>query len=120
MWGIDSAAAVLALHNTGDDYSVLAYEDGGAEVKTAAEVHIEPKQHRHDFFLVTQRRIFEALVARGFSAILQAPDIADDGSLSVYCAERDIPYVNVEARHGEVEAQAEMLRQVYPLFRGAR
>lgn len=117
LWEIDSAAAVLALHNTGDDYSVLAYTDGGADAASAADVHIEPEQHRHDFFFVSQRRIFEGLVARGFSVILQAPNIVDDGSLSVYCAERDIPYVNVEARYGQIELQSEMLQQVYPLLR---
>lgn len=117
VWEIDSAAAVLTLHNTGDDYSVLAYADGGTDAASAAEVHIEPEQHRHDFFFVSQRRIFEGLVARGFNVVLQRPAVVDDGSLSVYCAERNIPYVNVEARHGQIEPQAEMLRQVYPLLR---
>ena len=42
--------------------------------------------------------------------VLQNNDRAtDDGSLSVLAARRGQRYVNVEAQHGHVEAQAQML-----------
>jgi hypothetical protein len=35
--------------------------------------------------------------------------MTDDGSLSVYCAQLGIPYVNVEAQHGHIWRQLYML-----------
>jgi hypothetical protein len=42
--------------------------------------------------------------------LIQNPtEVKDDGSLSVYCAQKNIPYVNVEAKEGETEFQYKML-----------
>ena len=86
------------------------YAAGGEEASNAASVSIEPGQHRHDFFLVTQSEVFAGLRERGFNAVLQHPCAADDGSLSVHCKRLEIPYVNVEARFEAADAQTRMLR----------
>jgi hypothetical protein len=112
---IDGARSLVALHNTEGNFSIHAFEAGARCAVVADEVHVDGSRHRHDFFYVTNRPIFEALRARGYNAVLQArvDQLEDDGSLSVYCGRRGIPYVNVEARHNEVENQAAMLGELW-------
>lgn len=114
-WELTSAKLVVAVHNTGDDYSVLSYQPGGDEASSAAAVNVVPNHHRHDFFFVTEGSHYRALVEQGFNAVLQKPHGPDDGSLSVYCGARAIPYVNVEARYHEVENQRRMLLAAWEL-----
>lgn len=116
---IEQARAVVALHNTCDDYNVLAFLPGGNQAAVAAEVHIENPRHLHDFFYVSERAAFEALGARGSNVVLQAPPDRldnDDGSLSIYCARRHVPYINVEAHPDDVEKQVTMLRELWEIL----
>ncbi|WP_412067060.1 hypothetical protein [Rubrivirga sp. IMCC43871] len=107
-----SPAVVITLHNnTEDNYSARSYAAGGEYASDAAAVTIHPGSDPDDFFFVTDRALYDALAAAGFNAVLQDNDAAtDDGSLSVWAARRGVPYVNVEAQHGHVEAQARMVR----------
>lgn len=106
---------VVAIHNTGDDYNIHAYEHGGEEAAGAAAVHVSPQQHHHDFYFVTEPAVYATLSQRGYNTVLQAPSPPDDGSLSVYCAQQGIPYINVEGRYHQAEHQARMLRELYTL-----
>lgn len=57
-----------------------------------------------------RRGHYEALAAEGFAVVLQDNErAADEGSLSVWAARQGIPYVNVEAEHGQRDRQVEML-----------
>ena len=108
---VDTAELVLALHNTGDDYCIHSYAEGGEESAWTEALHLGADQHRHDFFLVTARSHFDALAAAGYNVVFERlEDSLDDGSLSVYCARRAIPYINCEARHDAPEFQQKMLR----------
>jgi len=102
---------VVTLHNnTDENYSARSYAAGAEYATDAAAVTIHPGTDADDFFFVTDRAIYDALVARGFNAVLQDNDAAtDDGSLSVWAARHGVPYVNVEAQHGHTEAQSRML-----------
>lgn len=53
---------------------------------------------KSDFFLVTERPLFEEIKKKYFyNVVLQDTEkVRDDGSLSVYYAKRGIPYINVE------------------------
>ena len=106
--GVD---VVVTLHNnTPDHYSARSYEPGAEYASDAAAVTVHEGADPDDFFFVTDRPIYEALVARGFNAVLQDNDAAtDDGSLSVWAAQTGMPYVNVEAQHGHRAEQARML-----------
>ncbi|WP_412060200.1 hypothetical protein [Rubrivirga sp. IMCC45206] len=106
------AGVVLTLHNnTDDNYSARSYAPGGEYASDAAAVTVHPGTDPDDFFFVTDRALYDALAEAGFNAVLQDNDAAtDDGSLSVWAARRGVPYVNVEAQHGHVEAQAQMIR----------
>ncbi|MDX1419376.1 MAG: hypothetical protein R3181_05365 [Rubricoccaceae bacterium] len=108
----DPTGVVVTLHNnTPDNYSALSYVDGGVYAQDAEAVHLEPGEDPDDFFFVTDRALFEALAARGFNAVLQDnARVTDDGSLSVWAAKHRLPYVNVEAEHGHLDAQLRMLR----------
>jgi hypothetical protein len=108
----------VALHNTGDDYCIHSYVEGGEESAWSDAVHLGADQHRHDFFLVTARSHFEALAAAGYNVVFERLDDAlDDGSLSVYCARRGLPYINCEARYEAAAFQQEMLRTALEICR---
>ncbi|WP_225538204.1 hypothetical protein [Wolbachia endosymbiont of Mansonella perstans] len=42
--------------------------------------------------------------------------VEDDGSLSVYAGENDIRYSNVEAEHGHLEQQIDMLSALHSVL----
>jgi hypothetical protein len=104
---------VVALHNnTDNNYSARSYL--GDLKNDAAEVFLHPKNDDDDFFFVTKSEQFEFFKSKGFNVVLQDNrSVTDDGSLSVYCGLKNIPYINVEAEHGHLEEQVEMIRAVY-------
>ena len=112
IYSLDMAQAVVALHNnTEESYAATSYVEGQELASDAAEVHLEEEKDADDFFFVTERRFFDALRARQFNVVLQDnQSVTDDGSLSVYCGQQDIPYINVEAQHGHLEEQKVMIR----------
>lgn len=109
--GLDEADVVVTLHNnTPDNYSATSYLPDAEYAVDAEAVTVVPGSDPDDFFFVTDRGLYDALVARGFNAILQDNARAtDDGSLSVWAAQNDRPYVNVEAQHGHAAEQTRMI-----------
>lgn len=105
-------SVVVTLHNnTENNYGTRDYLRGGQYFNEAAATTLQDGADPDDFFFVTDRPIYDALVAKGFNVVLQDNDAAtDDGSLSVWAAQNGVPYVNVEAQHGHAEEQARMLR----------
>ncbi len=104
---------IVAIHNNTDgSYSILSYRAGGSEAAATGELFINPAKDPDDFFLVTVKSHFDTIKRAGFNVVLQSPAPPDDGSLSVYCGLRRIPYVNVEAQSGHLDTQLEMLRFV--------
>ncbi len=111
------AELVVALHNTDDDFCIHSYESGSDQARNAARVHVAPNQHRHDFFFVTDPALFESLRERQRNVVLQAKGtLDDDGSLSVLCARRNVPYVNIEACNGALKSQESMLRDLFDVL----
>lgn len=106
-----SLAVLVALHNNTEDfYSGASYAPGADLAGDAAAVSLPAGQDPDDFFFVTDRGLFEALAAEGFSTILQDnARVQDDGSLSVWAGRRGQPYVNVEAQLDHTEQQTRML-----------
>ncbi len=111
MYAAVPPAVVLTLHNnTEGGYSARSYEPGAEYASDAAAVTVHAGTDPDDFFFVTDRALYDALVAEGFNAVLQDNDAAtDDGSLSVWAAREGVPYVNVEAQHGHRAEQARMI-----------
>lgn len=107
----DSLGAVVTAHNnTEGRYSARSYAAGGEYEREARAVHLAPATDADDFFFVTDEALYEALRRGRFSVVLQDnATMTDDGSLSVYSGQQGLPYVNVEAQHGHLEVQAEMM-----------
>lgn len=102
---------VIALHNnTNGDYSIRSYMKNNVEAINASEIYVNEKISEDDFFVVTSKKIFDALKEKDVNVVLQNNEKAiDDGSLSIYCANYGIQYINVEARSDHLEYQSEML-----------
>ncbi len=115
---LDRVQAVIALHNNTDQrYAASSYAKGQEYESDATAVHIEADSDADDFFFVTEQRFFEALTKQGFNAVLQNNEtVTDDGSLSVYCAQQGVPYVNVEAQHGHLDEQIAMLEALFNML----
>jgi hypothetical protein len=107
----DSAVVVSMHNNTPDAYSIRSYADSGELYVDAAGVHINADLDPDDFFITTNAGLFRALSERNVNVVLQNNVHAvDDGSLSVYFGLKNRSYVNIEAEHGHLEVQMEMLR----------
>ena len=108
---IHERALVIALHNnTNRFYSISSYIEGGEYENEADSVVTGRAEDHDDFYFVTDPEIFRLLSAGRFHVVLQANDVmTDDGSLSVYCAQNGIPYINVEAQHRHLIRQVRML-----------
>lgn len=104
-------AVVVTLHNnTDENYSAASYLPGAEYARDAEAVTVHDGTDPDDFFFVTDRALYDALVSEGFNAVLQDNEAAtDDGSLSVWAAREGVPYVNVEAEHGHRAEQARMI-----------
>ena len=107
----DHPRLIVAVHNNADGglSTTESYRQGGPLQREAARMASNPKLNAHDFFLVSDAFLFQRFQAAGFNVVLQSLTPADDGSLSVYCQQRRIPYANVEAEQGHLEEQSRML-----------
>jgi hypothetical protein len=111
-FALDREPVILALHNTVDGtYSVRSYLPGAEHAAAAAKAHVCEQRSPFDFFYVTDPRFFDHLTQHNFNVILQDnAAVPDDGSLSVHFAQKGIPYLNIEAEMGHLNAQIDMVR----------
>lgn len=110
---LNDSKILVALHNNkAEDYSILSYSWGGEHVKNTGILFMKTTRGKGNFFLTTDKEIFRYLKKGEFGVVLQSRKAKDDGSLSVYCANQLIPYVNVEAKHGCLSEQLEMLEML--------
>ncbi len=98
---------IIAVHNN-ETYSMLNYYPGHDLATEAHSMHVNKDHFYRNFFLVTQQQDFIRLKKYNFNSILQADNAMDDGSLSVFLANR--AYINVEAGYDELAMQIKMLR----------
>lgn len=101
----------------------------GAFEEQAAGVYLSNAEEDEDnFVIVTEARFVGFFAARGFNVVLQKPAAqlrdsdcsVDDGSLSVYAAFKNTPYLNLEADASTGAArQRQMLGAVYELLKGS-
>ncbi len=113
-----SPAWVITIHNnTNDNYALTSYLPGGPYVSDARAIHRNPAADPDDFYFVTDAELYLALARRNENVVLQSDDaVTDDGSLSVYSAERGLRYVNVEAQHGKVTVQRRMISRLVSIL----
>jgi hypothetical protein len=105
---IKKARLVVALHNNtnGEPLSIKTYIN-----QKAYRIYVNNDLDEDDFFLTTEKKIFDYLKAQKMNVALELPGrTKDDGSLSVYCNKVNLPYVNVEAQVGHENEQFRMLQ----------
>jgi hypothetical protein len=110
---------VVALHNNtnGGGLSINSYKKGAANARDAKAVFVNIQQDADDFFYTTELAYYTFLKAKGFNVILQNnATVKDDGSLSVFCGEQQIPYLNIEAQEGHLTQQIKMLTTVLQML----
>lgn len=110
---------IIAVHNnTDENYSVESYEKGGEFETDAKLVNINSKTDVDDFFYVTENSFFKKLKGKNQNVALQDNvNVTDDGSLSVYCGNNKISYINVESEHGHLQEQTKMLELLQNLLK---
>jgi len=113
--GMRGAKLIVTLHNNGESaYSAESYLPGGEYDVDAEAVHLQAGRDPDDFLFVTQDNLFQLFKSAGLNVVLQNNStVTDDGSLSVWAGREEIPYINVEAQHGHLAEQVEMVIEVY-------
>jgi hypothetical protein len=108
----DGGKVLVALHNNSPAYSV---QD---EVPISNAVALKSPATPDEFLLCTDPADYSALAKGPYNVVLQSEASGeDDGSLSRLCAQRRIRYVNIEAAHGNAQAQAAMLQYLETALR---
>lgn len=105
---------IVAIHNnSNDNYSAKTYVGSN----DAEKIYINPKEDVDDFFFVTDNSDFEFFKTKKRNVILQSKNVVDDGSFSVYCDKKELPYINIEAQDGHKEIQKLMIKEAYSLIK---
>lgn len=110
----DTVSCVIALHNNYDGaFSVNSYLPGGERQVDARAVYADSLQDADDIVFTTDSLLYQKMANAGFNSIWQDNEKAKkDGSLSVYCGERNIRYINIETQHGKDEQYKIMLKKL--------
>ena len=108
---VNQYSYIVTLHNNSPNrYSIKSYKPGGGEAGNTGDLHINSKEDPDDFFYTTDSTFFKVAKEANYNVILQDnSDPVDDGSLSVFCGWKGVPYINIEAELGHFDKQREML-----------
>jgi hypothetical protein len=108
---IPESSWIIALHNNSNGkFSINSYLPGNIREKDAKELSVNPEEDPDDIFLTTDSTLFKRLADDKYNAIWQDNENAKrDGSLSIYCGERNIPYINCETEHGRYMQYQQMI-----------
>ena len=106
-----SPVCIIALHNNSDGkFSVTSYLKGNERQQDAKAIHVSPDEDPDDLFLTTDSLLYRNLLKEKFNIVWQDNTGASkDGSLSVYCGEKNIRYLNCETEHGKTSQYNAMI-----------
>lgn len=97
-------------NNTDENYSIRSYMDSGDESDNTGELYINKHMDEDDFVYTTNAELFHFLKKKKVNVILQSEmHFIDDGSLSIYCAQKGINYANIETEHDHLDKQMELM-----------
>jgi hypothetical protein len=104
-------SCIIALHNnTNGKFSITSYLAGNIREKDAKKIYSNLEEDPDDFFLTTDSVMFQHLANGKYNAVWQdSKNAKKDGSLSIYCGERNICYVNCETEHGRQMQYQQMI-----------
>lgn len=115
---LSERSVIIAMHNNTDvNYSIKSYLPGGDESQNTAEVYVNPNMDPDDFIYTTDKAFYDKLKDNEINVILQDnKKYVNDGSLSVYCGVRGIPYINIEAQKGHFDEQLRLIKEVMAIL----
>lgn len=113
---------IIALHNNSDgNYSVVSYQPGNERSSDARAVYHNEKLDKDELFFTTDSLLYAELRKAGFNSVWQDNDRAQrDGSLSIYCGEKEIRYLNCETEHGKTARYEHMITYAVDLMHSKR
>lgn len=114
-----NTSCIIALHNnTEGSYSIRTYLPGNEKEMDAKEVYYNQLQDIDDLVLTTDSILYQKMADNGFNSIWQENTKAvRDGSLSVYCGERNKRYINIETQHGKLAQYVQMLQKLISILK---
>ena len=115
----DELDVFVTLHNNepGDNFSVNRYTADGYYSREALLVSVSNDVDPNDFYFVTDNDLFIQLSQNDQNVVLQDNEhVTDDGSLSVWSAQHQILYANIEVQDGHRRVQAEMIQLLHDLY----
>jgi len=112
---LSKAKLIIALHNNTDGgYSIQSISKTNEKNKDATDIFINFKMDEDDFYIVTEKSEFDFLKSKSYNVVLQdSQNVADDGSLSVYCGRHQMNYINIECQNGHLAQQIKMIQQIF-------
>jgi hypothetical protein len=115
---VNQYGIIVTMHNNTDvNYSIKSYLPGNDESGNTADVFVTENWDADDFVYTTHKSYFDYLKANDVNVILQDnTDFVNDGSLSVYCGIKGVPYLNIEAQKGHLKEQIELVKIVYKML----
>jgi len=108
---------IIAIHNNVNGYSINEYLEKGLYRHNADKTFFNKDLSPHDFYLVNDSIHFDYFQQLNYNVVLLSKNADDDGSLSVYCQQKNISYINVEAKEGHFQEQYKMLELVQELIK---
>ena len=116
--GINQIKILVTLHNNGPGgYSILGYKPNGDYSIDALHVNINDMLDPDDFYYVTESSIYEDLLKTDQNVVLQDNEhVTEDGSLSVWSAQNQLPYINVEGQSWHRRIQMNMILLLHELY----
>ena len=114
-----AGGTIISMHNnTEDRLSINDYRKGAIYGDNTREIAIGNGQDTDDYFFTTHEGVFRALADRGFHAALMEEFPPNDmGSLAFLARRNNSHYVVIEAQHGHLQHQREMLAALIPLLK---
>jgi len=109
----------VTLHNNepSDNYSIERYTANGDYASEALIVSVTNDIDPNDYYFVTDYNLFIQLSQNDQNVVLQDNEqVTDDGSLSVWSAHQQIPYVNIEVQEGHRRVQEGMIQLLHELY----
>ena len=110
----DSTSCIVALHNnTNGAFSINSYLAGHERQFDARAVYADSNEDIDDIALTTDSLIYQKMADYRYNTIWQHNEKAKkDGSLSIYCGERNLRYINIETEHGKLNQHIQMLQKL--------
>jgi hypothetical protein len=115
----EQASCIVALHNNTDGaFSIKSYLPAGDRTKDAKAVYANKLQDIDDIALTTDSLLYQKMADSGYNSIWQDNKKAKrDGSLSIYCGENNLRYINIETQHGNLDIHIRMLQKLIAILK---